>query len=276
MVKKTNHVPRHWPYYPDKPYDPYNQHPYESVKEIRDWYGDFVTSTEGYTYFIVWINSIPSNRCKVVLFRDKEDISRYRSNHDVHPSEESTDWLHYSNSTDYLPINGRSAEELNNYIAKILMDFYNKRIYEYIEKNKPKAQTSSSINANSSERQQASQSSNNTHNGSSERPKVNNARRKSRYEAFMEIIEKYPDLQRTRGNKPKAQTSSSINTNSSESPQASQSSNNTHNDSSERPKENNARRKSRYEVVMEIIEKLGGKKPQGLDLGISSLKDEEK
>jgi hypothetical protein len=143
-MKKDEYIHKSGKYYPDKPFNPYNRYPYESVKEVRDWYGDFVTSTEGYTYFIVWVNSIPSNRCKVVLFTDKEDISRYRSNYDVHPSEESKDCLHYSDSTNYLPINGRSAEELNNYIAKILMDYYNKRIYEYIEKNKPK--TSSSHN----------------------------------------------------------------------------------------------------------------------------------
>ena len=122
-MKKTEYIRKNGKYYPDKPYDPYNRYPYASIKEVRDWYGNFVESTEGYTYFIVWINFIPSNRPKVVLFVDKEDITRYRSDYDVHPSEESKDILHYSDSTHYLPINGRSEEELNNYIAQLLMDY---------------------------------------------------------------------------------------------------------------------------------------------------------
>ena len=191
-MKITEHIHKRGKFYPDKPFDPYNRYPYESVKEVRDWYGDFVASTEGYTYFIVWINSIPSNRCKVVLFIDKEDISRYRSNYDVHPSEESTDWLHYSNSTDYLPINGRSAEELNNFIAKILMDFYNKRIYEYIEKNKPKTQSSPSIKANLIERPQAIQPPSAIDSNPSERNETHiNQNGKSRMQIRMELVRKF-------------------------------------------------------------------------------------
>ena len=191
-MKKDEYIHKSGKYYPDKPFNPYNRYPYESVKEVRDWYGDFVTSTEGYTYFIVWINSIPSNRCKVVLFTDKEDISRYRSNYDVHPSEESKDCLHYSDSTNYLPINGRSAEELNNYIAKILMDYYNKRIYEYIEKNKPKTHSSPSIKANPIERPQAIKPPSAIDSNPSKREKTNiNQNGKSRMQIRMELVRKF-------------------------------------------------------------------------------------
>ena len=113
-MKKTEHIRKSGKYYPDKPFDPYNRYPYESVKEVRDWYGDFVESTEGYAYFIVWINSVPSNRCKVLLFADKKEINQYKTND--HRGGEFDDWYHFGNSTKYLPINGKSAEELNNYI----------------------------------------------------------------------------------------------------------------------------------------------------------------
>jgi hypothetical protein len=198
-MKITEHIHKRGKFYPDKPFDPYNRYPYESVKEVRDWYGDFVASTEGYTYFIVWINSIPSNRCKVVLFIDKEDISRYRSNYDVHPSEESTDWLHYSNSTDYLPINGRSAEELNNFIAKILMDFYNKRIYEYIEKNKPKtSQVTTNTPQTSSVRTQTNQLSANIQTETSEKKiPCNSTSSKKRMEIRMELIRRLREMNRS-------------------------------------------------------------------------------
>ena len=143
-MKITEYIRKSGKYYPDKPFDPYNCYPYASIKDVRDSYGNFITSTEGYSYFIVWIDLVPGNKPKVELFVDKEDVDTYRSDYDCHPSQWSKDWLHYCEGTTFLPINGRSAEELNNYIAKILMDFYNKRIYEYIEKNKPK--TSSSQN----------------------------------------------------------------------------------------------------------------------------------
>lgn len=199
-MKVTEHIRKRGKFYPDKPYDPYNIYPYNSVKEVRDSCGDSVESTDGYKYFIVWIPYVPSNRPKVVLFVDKEDMDVYLSN----PFGWENDSLHYTDGTKCLSINGRSAEELNNYIAKILMDFYNKRIYEYIEKNKPQTQTSSSISDNqssndthndSSERRQLSSSSPNAPSAPSERPKVNNAPRKSRYEIYKEFIEKYPHLQ---------------------------------------------------------------------------------
>lgn len=142
QMKKTEYIRKSGKYYPDKPYDPYNRYPYASIKDVRDCYGSFVTSTEGYSYFIVWIDFMPGNRPKVELFVDKEEVNIYKSDYDCHPSQWSKDWLHYCEGTKILAINGRSAEELNNYIAKILMDFYNKRILEYIEKNKPKKSSS--------------------------------------------------------------------------------------------------------------------------------------
>ena len=141
-MKKTEYIRKSGKYYPDKPYNPYNCYPYASIMDVRDSYGDFVTSTKGYSYFIVWIDFVPGNRPKVELFVDKEDANRYTSDYDCHLSQWSKDSLHYCEGTTILPINGRSAEELNNYIAKLLMDFYNKHILEYIEKNKPKKSSS--------------------------------------------------------------------------------------------------------------------------------------
>ncbi len=129
-------------YYPDKPWDMYNCYPFESVKDVRDSYGDFVKSTEGYAYFIVWIDLVPGNSCEVRLFADKAAIEKYKSSNSGNESDEERDWYHRNNSSGYLPIDGRNAEELNNYIAKILMDFYNKRIRAYIQKNSPSTRQS--------------------------------------------------------------------------------------------------------------------------------------
>jgi len=196
-MKRSEPVRKKGKYYTDKPFDPYNRYPYESVKEIRGWYGDFVESTEGYTYFVVWINSVPCNRCKVLLFADKEEINQYKTND--HRGGEFDDWYHFGNSTKYLPINGKSAEELNNYIAKILMDFYNKRIYEYIEKNKPKSSQSSPSNHHStSVKPQTSQFSTNAHTDiPGRRDTSNNVSKKSRTEIRMELIRKMLEQKRT-------------------------------------------------------------------------------
>ncbi|WP_028907060.1 hypothetical protein [Xylanibacter ruminicola] len=167
-MKKTEYIRKSGKYYPNKPYNPYNMHPYTSVMDVRDRYGDFVESTDGYTYFIVWIQHVPGNKPKVELFVDKEEAEFYMSNSYGY----ERDWLHYIQGTDCLLINGRSAEELNNYIAKILMDFYNKRIYEYIEKNKPKTQSTLSVDSHHIERSQPVQSSSTINSSQSDRTNV--------------------------------------------------------------------------------------------------------
>lgn len=149
-MKKTEYIRKSGKYYPNKPFHPYNCYPYASIRDVRDRYGDFVESTDGYKYFIVWIQHVPGNKPKVELFVDKEEAELYMSN----PYGYERDWLHYIQGTNCLLINGRCAEELNNYIAKILMDFYNKRIYEYIEKNKPKTQSTFSVDSHHIERSQ--------------------------------------------------------------------------------------------------------------------------
>lgn len=198
-MKRFEPVRKRGKYYPDKPFDPYNRYPYASIKDVRDEYGDFVESTEGYSYFIVWIKYVPSNKPKVELFVDKEDVNRYTSDYDYHPSEWSKDSLHYCEGTNILAINGRSAEELNNYIAKILMDFYNKRIYEYIEKNKPQSCQSSPSNHHSTPvKPQTSQFSTNAHADIPERRDTsNNVSKKTRTEVRMELIRKLLERKRS-------------------------------------------------------------------------------
>ena len=192
-MKITEYIRKNGKYYPDKPFDPYNCYPYASIRDVRDSYGDFVTSTEGYSYFIVWIDLVPGNKPKVELFFDKEDVDRYRSDYDCHPSQWSKDWLHYCEGTTILPINGRSAEELNNYIAKILLDFYNKSILEYIEKNKPKtSQELPNHQKDTPANHQASHDSPNTHTDSSEKKKTSSTTyTKSRAERTMECLRKH-------------------------------------------------------------------------------------
>lgn len=199
-MKKTEYIRKSGKYYPDKPYDPYNRYPYASIKDVRDSYGSFVTSTEGYSYFIVWIDFMPGNRPKVELFVDKEEVNIYKSDYDYHPSQWSKDWLHYCEGTKILAINGRSAEELNNYIAKILMDFYNKRILEYIEKNKP--QTTQELTCHQKDTPasiQASHDSPNNHTDSSEKKKTSSTTyTKSRAERAMDWLRKHHYLDEIR------------------------------------------------------------------------------